>query len=82
MPKCNNMVTEYIPKGFDYKAIETPCGSIGIDGLAICDPCQAKLAKQYPQGYRNIPGDTCKHGNYIGDAYGADYICGQCEDDY
>ena len=23
----------------------------------------------------------CRHGNYIGDPYGADYICGRCEND-
>lgn len=23
---------------------------------------------------------TCKHGTYIGDPYGADYLCGYCED--
>lgn len=23
--------------------------------------------------------NTCRHGNYIGDPYGVDYMCGQCE---
>jgi hypothetical protein len=24
----------------------------------------------------------CRHGNYIGNPYGADYMCGQCESGY
>ena len=29
--------------------------------------------------YRSRDEDYCKHGTYIGDPYGADYLCGYCE---
>lgn len=39
-----------------------------------------RLTEKYPQGWRTIPGDICKHGNYVGNDYGPDFICGQCEE--
>jgi hypothetical protein len=32
---------------------------------------------QHPDG---IPDHYCEHGNYIGSPYGADILCGWCED--
>ena len=32
----------------------------------------------YPQGWRHYPGDTCRHGVYVGGC-GADLMCGACE---
>lgn len=48
-------------------------------GAQICDPCLARAEREYPQGWRAYPGDTCKHGVYVGGS-GADYMCGPCED--
>lgn len=48
------------------------------------DKAVAKLAIHYKnelQAYRK--GDDplyCKHGTYVGDPYGPDYMCGPCED--
>ncbi len=78
--KCENKVSVFVPRGYSYKEIKMPCGSTSIDGgVNLCDTCLEKLNKQYPQGWRDVPGDICKHGNYIGDAGGPDYLCGQCE---
>ena len=68
----------------DYKIDGTPvttqCGHTRPDGgYAICEKHEALLRKQYPQGWRYVPGDVCKHGSYIGDAYGPDYMCHYCE---
>ena len=81
---CKNKVCQYIPNGtMDWREIELPCGSTGMDGERLmCDECTKQAEVMYPQGWRNTPGDTCKHGTYIGDAYGPDYICGHCEDAY
>jgi len=44
--RCTNKVTQYIPKGYSYKEIQSPCGSTGIDGdRLLCDPCQNNRAK-------------------------------------
>ena len=78
---CKNLVSQFIPKGYDYKEIKLPCGSTDIHGgTLLCEECWEKFIEQYPQGWRNTPGDICKHGNYVGDAYGPDYLCGLCED--
>ncbi len=74
-------VIQYVPRGYGYKECLSVCGSTGIHGQQlVCDECEKKLSKQYPQGWRECPGDLCPHGNYVGDAGGPDYICGQCED--
>lgn len=44
----------------------------------LCDTCERKAEKQYPQGWRYYPGDVCKHGVYTGGS-GIDWICGRCE---
>jgi hypothetical protein len=80
MGKCKNKVTQTIPRGYGYKEVLSRCGSTGIHGeQLICDECEERLKKQYPQGWRNTPGDICKHGTYVGDYCGPDYICGKCE---
>ena len=82
MSKCYNKVSVYVAKGYGYKEIKMPCGSTSIDGgVNLCDVCEDAMSKQHPQGWRAVPGDTCKHGNYIGDASGPDYLCGKCEDE-
>lgn len=79
--KCKNLVSQWVPKGYDYKEIKLSCGSTDIHGGTLfCEECFERLAKQYPQGWISCPGDLCKHGNYVGDAYGPDYLCALCED--
>ena len=64
----------------DGSPILTRCGNTAPDGsVAYCDVCEAKLEKRYPQGWVHTPGDLCKHGTYVGDSWGADYMCLYCE---
>lgn len=80
MGKCKNTVSQFIPKGFDYKEVELPCGSTSIQGgVLLCDGCEHVLEKAYLQGWRNHPGDICEHGHYVGDPCGPDYMCPICE---
>ena len=80
MGRCKNKVSQFIPRSFGYKEVKSPCGSTGIDGRGLmCDECQERFEKEFPQGWRDVPGDVCKHGTYVGDAHGPDYICGKCE---
>ena len=81
MNGCENKVLQMVPHGYDYKQHWSPCGSTGIHGQQlVCDECMEKADARYPQGWRDVPGDICKHGNYVGDAGGPDYLCGECED--
>jgi hypothetical protein len=78
---CKNKVMQYVPRGYGYREVESTCGNTSYNGERLmCDECRAKYEKLYPQGWRNVPGDVCKHGCYVGDAYGADYMCPLCED--
>jgi hypothetical protein len=78
--KCNNIVQVGYNERTD-KIITVPCGMTAPDGsLALCDDCIGAYEQKYPQGWVNIPGDLCKHGRFVGDPYGPDYICGECED--
>ncbi|RLC24907.1 MAG: hypothetical protein DRH93_03370 [Deltaproteobacteria bacterium] len=81
MPRCKNLVSQYVPQGYGYKEVKLPCGSTSIHGTElICEECEAQLGKQYPQGWVNTPGDKCIHGTYVGNRGGRDYLCGKCED--
>ena len=78
---CNNTVEVALPHGHNYRLVRVQCGRTDPHGrVAICNGCARRLQEGLPQGWRHVPGDTCKHGTYVGDAYGPDYICGQCED--
>ena len=78
---CKNKVSQYVPRGYDYKEILSRCGSTGINGeQLICEECEEKMKKRYPQGWIEMPGDLCEHGNYVGTPGGPDHICGKCED--
>ena len=82
MARCTNKVSQYVPRGYGYKEIQLPCGSTGIHGeQLLCEECMEKFAELYPQGWRDVPGDICKHGNYIGNSCGPDYICMECEEE-
>jgi len=44
---CDNMVTQYVPRGWDYRAIDLPCGSTSIHGdRLLCERCENDHAKQ------------------------------------
>lgn len=64
----------------DGRPLMAKCGSTNQwGGQATCEACEDKARERYPQGWRHAPGDTCKHGTYVGDAWGPDYLCGRCE---
>ena len=73
-------VIQYVPRGYGYREVTSRCGSTGIHGeMLLCDRCIQEAEKMYPQGWREVPGDICPHGTYVGDEYGPDYLCGACE---
>lgn len=38
---CNNLVTQYVERGFECKPVEIKCGNTGIYGQrVICDKCE------------------------------------------
>lgn len=58
---CDNMVSYYVPKGWDYKEIKTRCGNTAHDGSrAICDECLADKRKMenIHQQEENIAADN------------------------
>jgi hypothetical protein len=79
--RCENKVTQYVLRGFGYKAVEMRCGSTSVHGdVLLCDECAWKAKRQYPQGWKNSPGDTCRHGTYLGCHEDNDErLCGRCE---
>ncbi|MDP8268227.1 MAG: hypothetical protein P9L97_05810 [Candidatus Tenebribacter davisii] len=80
MPRCKNFVSQWVHAGWQTKEIKSKCGTTGVNGERLmCQECENEFKEQYPQGWRNTPGDICPHGNYVGDAYGPDYLCGKCE---
>ena len=76
MSTCTNPV--YVFTRRDGTDVEVPCGTWYGGSQKLCDPCEEKLAKRFPQGWRYYPGDVCRHGRYVGGC-GADYMCGRCE---
>ena len=79
---------QYVPRGYDYKeyTMKASCGDTqtdyqGYSEKRLCDPCQVKYERQYPQGWETYPGDKCPHGVYVG-GMGLDYMCGICEDSH
>jgi len=81
MSRCKNKVSQYVQRGFGYKEVKSPCGSTSINGdTLVCEECEKELAKEFPQGWRFSPGDMCKHGTYVGDHGGVDYMCHACEE--
>ncbi len=76
------MYTEELPDGTDkdHYTEERPiyCGNWHMGSLVLCDSCEAKAEKYYPQGWNYYPGDVCPHGMYTGGC-GIDLMCHQCE---
>lgn len=54
------------------------CGSYHGGRKVLCRKCEEVADEIFPQGWRGYPGDTCKHGVYVGGC-GVDYVCGRCE---
>lgn len=54
------------------------CGVYRAGCKQLCADCEAEARLRYPQGWTGYPGDTCRHGVYVGGC-GADYMCGACE---
>jgi len=54
------------------------CGYMFGGVMQFCDACRKRYTKLYPQGWVGYPGDTCRHGTYVG-GIGADHMCGRCE---
>lgn len=54
------------------------CHDMRGGSMVLCDACLAQAEKDYPQGWRGYPGDTCRHGRYTGGC-GVDWMCGPCE---
>lgn len=55
---------------------------VGPGNKVYCDREHTKeevLKRIYPQGWSHYPGDTCKHGVYVG-GIGVDHMCQKCED--
>lgn len=48
------------------------------EGNLYCNNCFEWWTLCYPQGWVSYPGDTCKHGTYVGGC-GIDYMCNACE---
>lgn len=64
--KCQNLVSQWVPKGYDYTEVQLKCGSTGIHGdELICGECRAKFER---------PWYICKHGRDV-----SEYDCPTCE---
>ena len=74
--RCNNKVSQFIPRGYDYKEVEYTCGSTGIYGDAVmCHDCEDKIEA----GKMNRPG-YCRHGTRLMDSTDHyDITCSRCE---
>lgn len=53
-------------------------GNSHFDGNTYCQNCFDWWRYCYPQGWVSYPGDTCKHGTYVGGC-GVDLMCNTCE---
>lgn len=65
----------------DGTPVEQDCGKWWAGERQYCPTCLERHFEDYPQGWRGYPGDTCRHGTYVGGC-GVDHICGPCEVGY
>jgi len=72
---CDNQV--YVMTRKDGTEVFVKCGEY-FNETQLCMTCEQGAKKNYPQGWRHYPGDTCKHGVYVGGC-GIDWMCGRCE---
>jgi hypothetical protein len=76
---CNAKWDVYsVPLKSNGEPIEGSCGRYYGGQKLLCGDCQVRALAKYPQGWQCYPGDTCRHGTYVGGS-GADYLCDPCE---
>ena len=75
---CKNKVVAMCRR--DGSEVKVQCGSWFAGEQMTCAKCEKRAEKMYPQGWRHYPGDTCRHGVYVGGC-GIDYMCSRCEAD-
>jgi hypothetical protein len=74
---CEAMVYAMTRK--DGSDVLIKCGEyFSGQGKLLCSTCENKAKARWPQGWRYYPGDTCKHGTYVGGCM-CDLMCGACE---
>lgn len=59
--KCNNKVSQFVPKGYGYKEHKSPCGSTGIHGeQLICEECSnnSEIVAERERIQRNADADN------------------------
>lgn len=61
-----------------YSEEQITCGTYQGGEKQLCDKCFNFASFQFPQGWKAYPGDTCKHGVYVGGC-GVDLMCADCE---
>jgi hypothetical protein len=68
---CDNKVSQYVPKGWDYVEVTLKCGNTSIHGTPLyCEQCEAKFA------HRGYAAHECRHGR---DMSHEGAFCGACE---
>jgi len=58
---CDNFETYYVPRGYDYRKVETRCGNTKTDGSrAICEVCAAdpKRMREIKRQEGNVRADN------------------------
>ena len=55
------------------------CGSMKeFNIIVLCVSCIDKFYDMYPLGWRDTPGDSCKHGVYTGRGGNRAAVCDDC----
>jgi hypothetical protein len=68
---CNNTLVQYVPSGWDYKAITMACGSTSIHGDPLyCEACEERF------NARGYAPHQCRHGK---DMTPEGAFCSACE---
>ncbi len=76
--ECKEQVEVYVGVNYD-RLIHVQCGRTGpYPSVELCESCQEKAMTKYPQGWRCVPGDVCRHGAYHDPRY--DACCFKCEE--
>ena len=63
--RCKNTIKKYIPRGYDFREIEYPCGSTGIDGEAIwCNECEGSDRVRRIEANSKADNAWCRSANW------------------
>ena len=73
---CNRLVTAMYRRNGEEVLKE--CGTSFGGTRLMCDRCEKRAIREFPQGWKFYPGDVCEHGRYVGGC-GADLMCSACE---